>query len=226
MLSFLRSAQPARTNNTANNPIKYDSGRSSVTFAKPNSDYIMTHRIPPSTKEHGVSIVAPPFHYHIHQDEFFRLQSGKGNFYRGIGKEPFAVLSDEAGGQRTASIKAGRYHRFENASKTEDLVVDIHLSPEFYEAEQRFFRNFFGYLDDCREAGRAPSFFHWPYPCLGSGWGRLPADCFSGERLIGDASSWAIRRHIPSTMKRLNPDRYLIRIIEQWTASPKSQPAI
>lgn len=119
----------------------------------------MTHRIPPTTKEHGVSIVAPPFHYHIYQDEFFRLQSGKGNFYRGVGKEPFAVLSDETDGQRTASIKAGRYHRFENASETEDLVVDIHLSPESYEAEQRFFRNFFGYLDDCREAGRPPSFF-------------------------------------------------------------------
>ncbi|KAL6912600.1 hypothetical protein FSST1_010360 [Fusarium sambucinum] len=159
MLSFLRSAQPPRTNNARNNPITYDSGRSSVKFDKPNSDYIMTHRIPPTTKEHGVSIVAPPFHYHIHQDEYFNVQSGIGHFYRGISKEPFAVLSDEPGGQRKASIKAGRYHRFENASETEDLVVDIQLAPESYENEQRFFRNFFGYLDDCREARKPPSFF-------------------------------------------------------------------
>ncbi|KAM0370714.1 hypothetical protein ACHAPY_010286 [Fusarium culmorum] len=158
-ISCGESAQPPRTNNARNNPITYDSGRSSVKFGKPNSDYIMTHRIPPTTKEHGTSIVAPPFHYHIHQDEFFNVQSGMGRFYRGIAKEPFAVLSDEPGGQRKASIKAGRYHRFENASETEDLVVDIHLAPESYENEQRFFRNFFGYLDDCREAGKPPSFF-------------------------------------------------------------------
>ena len=50
-------------------------------------------------------------------------------------------------------------HRFENASETRDLVVDIHLAPESYEAEQRFFRNFFGYLDDCRKAGQQPSIF-------------------------------------------------------------------
>jgi mannose-6-phosphate isomerase-like protein (cupin superfamily) len=159
MFSFLRAAHPPRTNNTTNNPIVYDDGRSSVTFAKPGSDYIMTHRIPPTTKQHGISIVAPPFHYHIYQDEYFQVQSGKGHFYRGVDPKPFAILSDEPDGQRTASVKAGRYHRFENATEDRDLVVDIQLAPESYEAEVRFFRNFFGYLDDCRSAGQAPSFF-------------------------------------------------------------------
>ncbi|KAJ4258950.1 hypothetical protein NW762_008038 [Fusarium torreyae] len=117
----------------------------------------MTHRIPPTDKENGASIIEPPFHYHIYQDEFFHVQSGKGRFYRGIDPKPFAILSDD--GQATASVKAGRYHRFENATTDRDLVVDIHLSPESYENEQQFFRNFFGYLDDCKTAGRDPSFF-------------------------------------------------------------------
>lgn len=166
MLSFLRAPGPVRTNNAANNPIVYENGRSSVTFRKPDSDYLMTHVIPPESKENGVSIITPPFHYHIYQDEFFRVQKGIGNFYRGLDTKPFAVLSapsssssDEPGVKSTATIQAGRYHRFENASKTEDLVVDIHLAPEAYESEQRFFRNFFGYLDDCKTAGLAPSFF-------------------------------------------------------------------
>lgn len=38
-------------------------------------------------------------------------------------------------------------------------MVDIQLDPEDYENEQRFFRNFFGYLDDCKGAGAAPSLF-------------------------------------------------------------------
>lgn len=159
MLSFLRAQIPPRTNNAANNPIVYENGRSSVTFHRPNSDYIMTHRIPPTTTEHGASITEPPHHYHVYQDEFFRVQSGTGKFYRGFDKEPCAVLSSDPGAKTTAFIKAGQFHRFENASKTEDLVVDIHLAPESYENEQRFFRNFFGYLNDCRNAKVAPSLF-------------------------------------------------------------------
>lgn len=38
-------------------------------------------------------------------------------------------------------------------------MVDIHLTPESYENEQRFFRNFFGYLDDCKKAKMEPSLF-------------------------------------------------------------------
>jgi hypothetical protein len=38
-------------------------------------------------------------------------------------------------------------------------VVDVQLNPEDYESEQRFFRNFFGYLDDCRKSKTEPSPF-------------------------------------------------------------------
>lgn len=77
----------------------------------------------------------------------------------GLDKEPFAILSSAPNAKKTASIPAGRYHRFENASQEEDLVVDVQLNPEDYENEQRFFRNFFGYHDDCKKSNTAPSFF-------------------------------------------------------------------
>lgn len=156
---MFRPADPPRTRNAENNPIWYEGGRSSVTFSPPGSDYTMRHRIPPTSEENGVSIIQPPFHYHLYQDEFFHVQSGKGRFYRGVDKNPFAILSDDPDGQATASVKACKYHRFENASETRDLVVDIHLAPESYEAEQQFFRNFFGYLDDSKTAKREPSIF-------------------------------------------------------------------
>jgi mannose-6-phosphate isomerase-like protein (cupin superfamily) len=159
MLSFLRATAPPRTNNASNNPIIYENGLSSVTFRAPASQFIMTHRLPPVTPENGTTIIQPPFHYHIYQSEYFNLVSGSGNFYCGTDPKPFVTLSDAPGEPKTASIPAGRYHRFENASETEDLVLDIHLTPEDYENEQRFFRNFFGYLDDCKKAKTAPSLF-------------------------------------------------------------------
>ncbi|KAE9968965.1 hypothetical protein EG328_007150 [Venturia inaequalis] len=159
MFSFLGASHPPRTNNATNNPIMYENGLSQVSFRKPDSDFIMTHTIPPTTKEKGVSIIVPPFHYHIHQDEYFHIQSGSATIYKGIDPEPFTTLSTSPGGRRKAVIPRKTYHRFENASETETLVIDIHLSPEDYESEQRFFRNFFGYLDDCKSAKVAPSLF-------------------------------------------------------------------
>lgn len=156
MLSFLRAPTPPRTNNASNNPIAYEDGRSSVHFRAPSSKFIMTHVLPPTTAEHGVSIIQPPFHYHIHQAEYFNVQSGSGNFWMGTDKTPFAKLDKS---KPHASIPASRYHRFENASQTEDFVLDIQLAPEDYENEQRFFRNFFGYLDDCKKSKTEPSIF-------------------------------------------------------------------
>jgi mannose-6-phosphate isomerase-like protein (cupin superfamily) len=158
MFSFLRAGAPPRTNNASNNPIIYENGLSSVTFHPPGSKSVMTHQLPPNNDSNGISIIQPPFHYHIHQAEYFNIRSGTGNFYRGLDPKPF-ILSDVPGASKQASIPAGQYHRFENASKTEDLVLDIHLTPESYEDEMKFFRNFFGYLDDCKKAKVEPSLF-------------------------------------------------------------------
>lgn len=122
------------------------------------AQFIMTHTIPPTAPNSEPSIIQPPFHYHIHQSEQFKVLSGVGNFYIGMTKTPL-VLSATVGSKPIAGVAAQRYHRFENASASEDLVVDIQLDPEDYENEQRFFRNFFGYLDDCKKSKTAPSLF-------------------------------------------------------------------
>lgn len=159
MLSCLRANEPPRTKTAAHNPITYENSLSSMKFHAPNSRYIMTHQLPPQSPENGTSILQPPFHLRIYQTEHFSLVSGTGHFYLGLDPKPFVTLSEKPGAPKTATIPVGRYHRFENASETEDLVVDIHLTPESYENEQRFFRNFFGYLDDCKKAKMEPSLF-------------------------------------------------------------------
>ncbi|KIV78420.1 hypothetical protein PV11_10140 [Exophiala sideris] len=159
MLSFLRGADPPRTNIATNNPIVFEDGRSSVQFHSRSSEYMMTHTIPPTTQDHGASLVQPPFHYHIYQTERFRVRAGTATFWRGIGSAPWITLSAEPGKPSTGQVGPGRYHKFENASKTQDLVIDVQLDPEDYEREQKFFRNFFGYLDDCRKLKVAPSLF-------------------------------------------------------------------
>ena len=205
MLSFLRGSHPPRTNNAANNPIYYDKGTSNVRFHQKGSEYIMTHTLPRQGAEDGVSIVQPPFHYHIYQNEFFQLHKGTAVIYKGIDPKPFAILSED--GPRTATIPAGRYHRFENQSSTEELVIDIHLSPEDYENELSFFRNFFGYLDDCKQNKTAPSFFQLmvflhsadtplaipaPYEMLGKVLSRilLTSASFVGSWILGYKTSY------------------------------------
>jgi hypothetical protein len=39
------------------------------------------------------------------------------------------------------------------------MIVDVNLTPEDAEGEQRFFRDFFGYLEDCKKAGVQPRIF-------------------------------------------------------------------
>ncbi|KAF6802137.1 hypothetical protein CSOJ01_11792 [Colletotrichum sojae] len=192
MLSFARPALPPRTKKAAENPVTYEQGTSSVTFSGPGSEYIMTHRIPPTSKESGASVLQPPFHYHIYQDEFFRVRSGTGNFYRGTDPKPF-VLTDEPGGQAAASVKAGTYHRFENATETKGLVVDIHLTPESYDNEEQFFRNFFGYLDDCKTAKTAPSIFQL-FVFLNSA--DTPLAVPLPSEALGRAASWVLLKAV------------------------------
>lgn len=146
MLSFLRAAAPPRTNNASNNPIIYESGLSSMEFHAPESVFIMTHRLPPTSAMPDPSIFQPPLHYHIHQSEYFNIRSGTGNFYKGQDPKPFITLSSAEGAPKRLPFLGGRYHRFENASETEELVLDVNLTPEDYENEQKFFRNFFWVL--------------------------------------------------------------------------------
>lgn len=157
MFAFLRPAGPRRTYRADQNPIIYEKGRSALEFRSQDAEYTLRNTHPPMDKEG--SIMIPPHHYHINQSEHFLIVSGTVNLFRGLSPKPWKVLSAEGGAEKKASIPKKTYHRLENASSTEPLVVDVHLSPIEYENEQRFFRNFFGYLDDCKAAKQAPSLF-------------------------------------------------------------------
>ena len=80
------------------------------------------------------------------------------------------------------TIKAGQYHTFVNSSETEELVVQVDLSPShghwqqglssplFMSMDEKFFRNWYCYFDDCDKAGVEPSLFQlmlwlWIFEC-------------------------------------------------------------
>lgn len=151
MLPFLR-AQVPRTQSAAQNPVEYEDGRSSQTFHGPQDEYLMTQVVPPTRQR---SFLEPPTHFHTSQTERFRVQRGTANFYM-----PYQQTGPTVVGARgTAVVPERTFHRFENASDVQPLVLDIGLSPKDRQLEERFFRNFFGYLDDCRKAKVEPSIF-------------------------------------------------------------------
>lgn len=151
MLSFLRQNTP-RTNTAHLNPIKYEGGRAQQHFHDTASQYMVTDIMPATTSKHGRSFFNPPLHFHAHQTEDFEVVSGIGRWYL----DGRTVLAEKAG---KVHIPQGVFHRFENASETgEDLVVSFRLDEQDFMAEERFFRNFFGYIDDCFKTGKSPSF--------------------------------------------------------------------
>lgn len=155
MLSFLRAPQPPRLYRADQNPIIYENGRSSLEFRERGAKYTLRNVHPPLDDD--PSIMVPPFHWHINQSEHFSIVSGSIDLFAKKDDKPWKTLSDAPGAEKTAVIPKKIPHRLQNTSSTQPLIVDVHLSPEEYEQEQRFFRNQFGYLDDCKRAGKAPS---------------------------------------------------------------------
>ena len=140
-----------RSNTASQNPIFYEDGRSKLTFHNPDSTYLLTNVLPP-----GKTFFSPPLHLHLFQTEHFLVNSGTAAFYlRPTSKDPGRSLVQANG---TIEIPVGAYHRFENASKTENLVISLRLDPQRWDAEEAFFRNFFGYQEDCRKSNVSPSF--------------------------------------------------------------------
>lgn len=152
MLSFLRANTP-RTATAHLNPVTYESGRASQHFHTPSATYMMTDVLPATTATNGRSFMNPPLHYHAYQTEDFEVVAGTGRwFLDGTAK----TLNK---GDRI-HVPSGAFHRFENASNDgEDLVVSFRLDEQNFATEEKFFRNFFGYIDDCQKAGRQPSIF-------------------------------------------------------------------
>ncbi|PWY91699.1 hypothetical protein BO94DRAFT_377632 [Aspergillus sclerotioniger CBS 115572] len=166
MFSFLRSPLPPRVNRASQNPIIYEDGRSSVAFYPPDTDdnYVFRTTLPPRTSNSSTSILEPPLHYHTYQTETFRIVKGSIYLYRGLDPKPWKQLTANnttttTEAELTATIQPKTYHRLQNASATEELIFDVRLAPVNHAIEERFFRNFFGYLDDCRAAQQTTSIF-------------------------------------------------------------------
>jgi len=182
MLSFLRTSVP-RTNTASQNPVYYEDGRSSQRFHNPSAAYMVTHTIPPTTAETGPSMFNPPTHFHMYQVEEFRVGSGQAQFW-------LEGVEHDRSANEIIQIPIGTFHRFKNSSSSEPLIIDFRLDEQVWAMEESFFRNFFGYLDDCRKAKQEPSIFQL-LRFLYSVNGPLAVPC-PGPKWIGRQVSWLL----------------------------------
>lgn len=144
----------------SNNPVMCEDGASSLEFRSDDTDYFLKNVHPPFDAKKPQSIMVPPLHYHIHQAEHFRIVEGSCHVFRDDVAQPWKTLSaSEPDAPKTAVIPKQIYHTIRNTSATQPLVLEVNLTPQDSESEERFFRNFFGYLDDCRRSSQSPSFF-------------------------------------------------------------------
>jgi hypothetical protein len=118
----------------------------------------VSHHIP-----NNKSFFNPPQHLHLYQTEDFIVEQGTGIWYQPTAANPAhrRIVKKASDADPVIHLPKGTFHRFENASDTEPLVVGIRVDPPGNNdvMEEQFFRNFFGYLEDCRKHGSQPSIF-------------------------------------------------------------------
>lgn len=96
--------------------------------------------------------IRPPYHFHWHQEETFVIRQGIFIFTL-EGQE--LRLSAADGPIR---IQKGLRHTFCPDPETDETaIIEITASPEDSGLSESFFRNLYGYLDDCEKANIAPS---------------------------------------------------------------------
>lgn len=136
------------------NPIFYDNGRAVNAIYKRGDAYFGSQTVPPNNawSDGSRSFMAPISHFHLLQSETFYVKSGRGIWY--LGDQVMHLHEGE-----TIVIPPWRRHRFENEpGGTEPLVIEYRYDAQRFAMEERFFRNGLTYMDDCRKAGRPPSF--------------------------------------------------------------------
>lgn len=96
----------------------------------------------------------PPPHYHLLQDEHFKVESGEGVWHLWGGKTVHLKKGDEI------IIPARKWHTFQKTEGSEEpFSVLYQYDKEYAEMEESFFRNCFTYFEDCRKGGAEPSIF-------------------------------------------------------------------
>lgn len=144
-----------RTNQSSQDRCFYEDGLSEQALYPAGAPFLGRQVIPPDNKvQNGSpSFMRPIGHYHLIQSETFVVTSGSGLWYiRGQ-----AHRLDKGD---TIVIPPRVAHTFENLpGSSEPLVIDFRYDKQYREMEERFFRNFFGYIDDCLKNDVTPSLF-------------------------------------------------------------------
>ena len=127
--------------------ITTEDGATSVQFLGNDPDALYAIQ---ATVKPGNTIHKPPYHWHKYQIETFFINSGT-----------FRVTLDgdqtDIPAGSTVTVEPGVHHTFANASETEPMVISVGLDPLERERDEAFFRNLYGYLDDCRVEGMTPN---------------------------------------------------------------------
>lgn len=153
-LSFLRFGDPPFKTSTYNRttikfPDSDDREFKIEYYSIPPEEYSFLQVWPaPGSAKASSSLWLPPPHYHLVQDEHFRVDSGVGIWHL-YGKS-VKVRTGE-----TICVKARSWHWFEpDPECTEQFAVLYRYDREYPELEESFFRNQFGYMQDCRSQGK------------------------------------------------------------------------
>ncbi|KAG7104850.1 oxidoreductase virH like protein [Verticillium longisporum] len=160
-LAFLRGGDIPRHRTSEQNPVVLQDTHQrlfSISFRTPSpSDATFSTQIfPQKESQHDFesSFYRPPPHYHLLQDEHFRVDSGEGTWYLWGGKTVQLKKGDRI------VVPARRWHTFDVAPDSkEPLAVSYYYDKEYVEMEETFFRNVLSYFADCRRAGVSPSIF-------------------------------------------------------------------
>ncbi|KUI69054.1 hypothetical protein VM1G_11529 [Cytospora mali] len=138
MISFLARRVPrGRTSHL--NIITFDDGQSTADFKAPSDRYL--HR--PCTGISG-------------KKETFHVLGGTARFTLGSGGQRRHRLASAG---EVAVIPRGQVHAFCNASEEAELAVEFGLDPASRETDEAYFRDVWGYRDDCTRAGAQRSLF-------------------------------------------------------------------
>ena len=161
MLSCLVHSFP-RSETIAQHPLQTDGGARITEFLPPDHEHdefrvrqtVLKKKLDKFKATQGDSAKSPPLcHWHLHKDEYFYVE--KGSILLKIDGEDHIITAKD----RVIEIKAGVYHSFDiDPNSNEDLVWVAYVEPEDGLTE-KFFRNAFGYLDDCQNKRITPNLF-------------------------------------------------------------------
>lgn len=159
MFSFLTSPFP-RSKTAHVNPFVTGSGAARSTSEvlplikskdSPTATFAMRQFISADTSS---VLGSPPYHWHGKQIETFTVEQG-------VMKATLEGANKDIPAGQSISIHPGEYHTFANASTVDPLqvVISVEVEPGEDQADEKFFRNLYSYMDDCEKHKKGPSPF-------------------------------------------------------------------